>query len=69
MTDLDLELTGIPESDADKLISAILHGEKIAERAATNIMTMAKKGQEEREVLLERGAVVNLMQMCTADNP
>eukprot|EP00288_Rhodomonas_lens_P004840 CAMPEP_0177732510 /NCGR_PEP_ID=MMETSP0484_2-20121128/23153_1 /TAXON_ID=354590 /ORGANISM="Rhodomonas lens, Strain RHODO" /LENGTH=44 /DNA_ID= /DNA_START= /DNA_END= /DNA_ORIENTATION= len=39
----DLELTGNPENDADRLISAILHGEKIAEKAATNIIIMAKK--------------------------
>mmetsp|Transcript_40106 Transcript_40106/g.78603 ORF Transcript_40106/g.78603 Transcript_40106/m.78603 type:complete len:357 (+) Transcript_40106:217-1287(+) len=67
--DDDNEATGVIEEDVARLVEAVYQeSADKGERAAANILAMAKKGSEERRAFIDHGCVPALCSLCTREN-
>mmetsp|Transcript_38829 Transcript_38829/g.97256 ORF Transcript_38829/g.97256 Transcript_38829/m.97256 type:complete len:358 (-) Transcript_38829:24-1097(-) len=67
--DDDNEATGVIEEDVARLVEAVYQeSADKGERAAANILAMAKKGMEERRAFIDQNCVHALCSLCTREN-
>mmetsp|Transcript_36732 Transcript_36732/g.90406 ORF Transcript_36732/g.90406 Transcript_36732/m.90406 type:complete len:358 (+) Transcript_36732:437-1510(+) len=63
------DISGVIEEDVLRLVEAIYQeSADKGERAAANILVMAKKGEEERRAFVDAGVIPALCSMCTREN-